>query len=181
MDEGNNTRDLQKKIQTWLDVLKEIPEHVKYADLVENLKTNKEIKGLQKYVREHILPILETKEDQTLKKVLEILTLKYGRARVEKIEDLMDDWLKFKDDHYEDDSELLLGMKELNQRRKELKMTEDEWVAVWMLNIVKKRKRLDKFVYQSHRDVVKVGEGNVIRNFEKKVQRIESRRTQKRE
>ena len=61
----------------------------------------------------------------------------------------MDDWLKFKDDHYEDDSELLLGMKELNQRRKELKMTEDKWVAVWMLNIVKKRKRLDKFVYQS--------------------------------
>ena len=60
----------------------------------------------------------------------------------------MDDWSKFKDDQYEDDSELL-GMKELNQRRRELKMTEDQWVALWMLNIVKKRRRLDKFVYQS--------------------------------
>ena len=59
-----------KQIQTWLDVLEEIPEHVKYADLVESLKTNKEIKGIQKYVREHVHPILETKEDQTLKKVL---------------------------------------------------------------------------------------------------------------
>ena len=61
----------------------------------------------------------------------------------------MDNWSKFKDDHYEDDSELLLGMNELNQRKKELKMTEDEWVAVWMLNIVNKRKRLVEFVYQS--------------------------------
>ena len=71
-----------KQIQTWSDVLEEIPEHVKYADLVDNLKTNKEIKGLQKYVEEHTLPILETKEDQTIKKVLEILTLKYGCTRV---------------------------------------------------------------------------------------------------
>ena len=107
-----------KQIQTWSDVLEEIPEHVKYADLVENLKTNKEIKGLQKYVGEHILPILESKEDQTIKKVLEILPLKYGRTRVKKIEDFIDDWSKFKDDHHEDDSKLILGMKELNQRRK---------------------------------------------------------------
>ena len=64
------------------------------------------------------------------------------------------------------------GMKELNQRRKELKMTEDEWVAVWMLGIVKKRKRLDKFVYQALRDVVKVGGDNVIKNFEKKFKEL---------
>ena len=59
----------------------------------------------------------------------------------------MDDWSKFKDDHYEDDAELLLGMKELNQRRKELNITKDEWVPVWMLT--KKKKKLYKFVYQS--------------------------------
>ena len=73
------------------------------------------------------------KTDQTMKRVLEILALKYGRTRVEKIEDFMDDWDKFRDNQYDDDGELLLGMKELNQRRKELKMTEDELVAVWML------------------------------------------------
>ena len=108
-----------KQIQTWLDVLEEIPEHVKYADLVESLKTNKEIKGIQKYVGEHILPVLETKDEQTLKRVLEILTLKYGHTRVEKIEDFMEDWSKFKDDQYEDDGELFLGMRELNQRVKD--------------------------------------------------------------
>ena len=61
-----------------------------------------------------------------IKKVLEISSLKYGRTRTEKIEDFMDDWTKFQDDQYEDESELLLGIKELNQRRKELSMTEDE-------------------------------------------------------
>ena len=33
-----------KQINAWSTVLKDIPEHVKYADLVESLKTNKEIK-----------------------------------------------------------------------------------------------------------------------------------------
>ena len=76
--------------------------------------------------------------------------------------------MKFKDDQYEDDGELLLGMKEINQRRKDLKMTEDKWVAVWMLSIVKKRKKVDKFIYQALRDVVNVGGDNVLENFEKK-------------
>ena len=67
-----------KQGQSWTDVLEEIPEHVKFADLIESLKTNKEIKGLQKYVGEHILLVLERKVDQTLKRVLEILILKYG-------------------------------------------------------------------------------------------------------
>ena len=59
----------------------------------------------------------------------------------------MDDWTKFKEDQYDDDGELLLGIKELKQRRMDLKITEDEWVAIWMLGIVKKRRKLDKFVY----------------------------------
>ena len=84
-----------KQLQTWSDILEEIPEYVKYQDLMESLKTNKEIKRLPKYVRQHILPILERKQDQTMKKVLEILSLKYGQTRTENIEDFMDDWTKF--------------------------------------------------------------------------------------
>ena len=103
-----------KQLQTWSDILEEIPEYVKYQDLMESLKTNKEIKGLPKYVGEHILSILERKQDQTMKKVLEILSLKYGRTRTEKIKDFMDDWTKFRDNQYEEYCELLLGMKELN-------------------------------------------------------------------
>ena len=100
------------------------------------------------------------------------MILKYGHTRVEQIEDFMEDWSKFKDDQYKDDGELHLGMRELNQRRMELKMTEDEWVSVWMLGIVKKRKRLDKFIYQSLRDIVKVGGDNVVNNFEEKFKEL---------
>ena len=139
---------------------------------MESLKTNKEIKGLPKYVGEHILPILERKQDQTMKKVLQILSLKYGRTRTEKIEEFMDNWMKFRDNQYEDNSEILLGMKELNQRRRELNMTEDEWVAVWMLGIVKKRKRLDRFIYQALRDVVKLGGEDVIKNFDETLKEL---------
>ena len=96
------------------------------------------------------------------------MALRYGLTRVEKIEDFMDDWTKFRDDQYDDDGELLLGMKELNQRRKELNMTEDEWVAVWMLSIIKKRKTLDKFIYQALRDIAKLGGNNVIKNLKDK-------------
>ena len=77
----------------------------------------------------------------------------------------MEDWSNFRDDQYEDDGELLLGMKELNQRIRDLKMTDDEWVNVRMLSIVKKRKKVDKFIYQALRDVVKLGGENVIGNF----------------
>ena len=55
------------------------PEGVKYPDLVESHKTNKEIKGLPKYIGEHILPILENNGEQIIKRVLEILSIKYGR------------------------------------------------------------------------------------------------------
>ena len=112
-----------KQLQKWSDILEEIPEYVKYHDLMESLKTKKEIKELPKYVGENILSILERKQDQTMKKVLEFLSLKCGQTRTEKIEDFMDDWTKFRDDQYDDDGELLLGMKDLNQRRKVLSMT----------------------------------------------------------
>ena len=57
-------------------------------------------------------------------------------------------------------------------------MTEDKWVAVWILGIVKKRKRLDKFVYQALQDVMKVGGDNVVQNFEEKFKefRVEGNR-----
>ena len=37
-----------------------------------------------------------------------------------------------------------------------------------MLSIVKTRKKVDKFIYQALRDVVKVGGENVLESFEKK-------------
>ena len=65
-----------KQLQTCTEILDNIPKYAKFQDLIESLKNNKEIKGLPRYVGEHILPVLEKKTEQTIKKVLEILNIK---------------------------------------------------------------------------------------------------------
>ena len=52
-----------KQLQTWTEINKDISEFIKFQDLVENLKSNKEIKRLPQYVREHVLPVLEKKNE----------------------------------------------------------------------------------------------------------------------
>ena len=104
-----------KQLQTWTDMLEYIPEFIKCQDLVESLKNNKEIKGLSRYVREHVLPVLEKKTDMTMKCVLDLLDIKYGHTRTEKIEEVVEDWMKFKQDQFKEDRKFILSMKEINQ------------------------------------------------------------------
>ena len=59
-------------------------------------------------------------------------------------------------------------MKEFNQRKLELKMTKEEFFSVWMLGIMKKRKKIDIFELRAPRDVVKEGDQEVVEKFEKK-------------
>ena len=73
---------------------------------------------------------------------------------------------------YEDDDELILAMKELQQRRVELKMTFDKFHSIWMLQKLKKRKRMEKFEIQALKNIVKEGEEDVIKNFTKKFKEI---------
>merc|ERR1712240_295030 len=98
---------------------------------------NKDIKELQKYVADHIIPGLINKMDQILEKVVELLDVKYGQSRTEKVEDVMEDYLKFREDQHEDDDELILAMKELRQRRIDLDMNFDEFNTVWMLEKIR--------------------------------------------
>ena len=57
----------------------EILEIMKFHDLMESLKTNKDMKDIPRYVGEHVLPVLELKQDQTIKKALELLEAKYSK------------------------------------------------------------------------------------------------------
>ena len=65
-----------KQVETWNEVNEDVPTNTKYQDFVESLKTNKEIKGLLRFVGDHVLPVLEKKQDQTVKRVLELLNVK---------------------------------------------------------------------------------------------------------
>ena len=104
--------------------------------------------------------------------------MKYGRSRIKRIKELVDDLLKFREDQYEDDGELLLAMKDIRRRETELEITRDEWLVTWMLGWIKKRKRVDPHKIQTLRDVVRKGEEKVVENFENvfKEVRIERKR-----
>ena len=99
------------QLTTWTGINEDVPEYVKYHDLIEELKKNEEIKGLQGYVADHILPVLIKKTDQTVDKVVELLDRKYGRSRTEKVKEVIEDLFKFREDQYKDDDELMLAMR----------------------------------------------------------------------
>ena len=134
-----------KQLATCFEINKDVPKYIKYNDLIEKLKKNKEIKGLQRYIADHILPVLVKKTDQTVDKVAGLLDIRYGRSRTEKVEDAIEDLFKLREDKYDYDDELMLAMRELRQRRVDLKMIFDEFHSIWMLQKLKKRKRMENF------------------------------------
>ena len=161
-----------KQLVTWQGINEDVPEYVKYHDLIEELKKNKDIKGLQRFIADHILPVLVKKQDQTVDRVARLLDSRYGRTRTEKVEEAIEDLFKFREDQYEDDDELMLAMRELRQRRVDLKMTFDEFHSVWMLQKLKKRKRMENFELQALRDVLKENSEDVVENFKQKFKEI---------
>ena len=85
---------------------------------------NKEIKGLEKFVSEHVLKTLSTLEKQKVKEIIACLEEIYGRTRLEKMEELVLDWIGFRDDDYEDEYNFLHAMEELQRRKEDMKMTD---------------------------------------------------------
>ena len=81
-----------KQLTAWQQINEDILETAKYHELIEELKKNKEIRGLQKFLADHILPVIETKEDQNVKKVVTLLNERYGRTRTEKVEEAIEDF-----------------------------------------------------------------------------------------
>ena len=49
---------------------------------------NKEIEGLSLYIGEHVVGKLDTVEKQTVKGLIDLLKTKYGRTRLEELEEL---------------------------------------------------------------------------------------------
>ena len=84
--------------------------NAQYQDLVESLKINKEVKGLAKYVDKYYLPVLNTKECQTVKDAIECLEKKYERTRFENLEELVADWLKVKGNDFDDEDDFIQAM-----------------------------------------------------------------------
>ena len=76
--------------------------------------------------------------------------------------------MRFREDSYKEDDELIMAIKELNQRRQELKITYNEFFLVWMLGKIKRQKKMEGFEIQTLRDVIKVGGEEVLEKLEEK-------------
>merc|ERR1712002_378080 len=68
-----------KALEVWREMNKDVSESVRYQDVIESLKVNKEIEGLAQYVGEHVIPKLDTIEKHTVRDIVKLLNLKYGR------------------------------------------------------------------------------------------------------
>ena len=64
-----------------------------------------------KYVSEHVLTALYTVENHKIKEVVEYLQTKYGRLSLEKLEELVSEWMKFGDDDYDKEDQQDTGVR----------------------------------------------------------------------
>ena len=79
-------------------------------------------------------------EKQIIKEVVDCLKERFWRTRLEQIKVLVLEYIKFKDDDYENEYDLLQAMIEFQRRKEELSVNEKEWHSVWILKKFQKRK-----------------------------------------
>ena len=144
-----------KSLEVWLENNKDLPEHSKYNEIIESLKLNKEIEGLSLYIGEHVVGKLDTVEKQTVKGLIDLLKTKYGRTRLEELEELMHDWIKFNFNEYESEEEYLLAQEKLIARQDEKEVTLKEWNTIWMMFGATQRQGTSDYHLQELRKVVK--------------------------
>ena len=81
-------------------------------------------------VREHIVGKLDTVETQTIKEILKQLDTKYGRTRLEELEELMEQWIKFNFNEHDSEEEYLFAQEKIISRQNETKVMLAEWNAI---------------------------------------------------
>ena len=110
LTEKMSLKTYEKALDVWLSQNKDMSENARFHEVVESLKVNKEVKGLVEYVAVYILPVLDTVGKQTVKKVYGKLKEKYGKTRMEEVEELVTEWMEFKPNNYEKAEEYWFAM-----------------------------------------------------------------------
>ena len=168
----------KKSIEVWMENNKDMSEAARYQDVIESLKMNKDIEGLAKYIGEHVVGKLDTIEKQNVKEIIELLDLKYGRTRLEELEELMEDWIKFNFNEHESEEEYLFAQEKMITRQEEKQVTLKEWNTIWMMYGAKQRKGIENYQLLELRKVIKADSTEVQKGFVKKYKelKIESNR-----
>merc|ERR1711962_1700962 len=137
-----------------------------------------DIEGLAKYVGEHVIGRLDTIGKQRVKEIVELLRLKYGRSRLEELEELMEDWIKFNFNEHESEEEYLFAQEKLIARQDEKRISLKEWNTIWMMYGAKQIKGIENYQLLEIRNVVKTDSVEVQKDFGNKYRelKIESNR-----
>merc|ERR1712082_288796 len=133
---------------------------------------NKEIEGLAQYVGEHVIPKLDTIEKHTVIEIARLLKLKYGRTRIEELEELMEEWIKFNFNEHESEEDYLLAMEKMIARKEEKKVTMREWDAIWMMIGARKRKEIENYQLLELSKVVKANGETIQKDFREKYREL---------
>merc|ERR1711962_1879139 len=131
-----------------------------------------DIEGLAKYVGEHVIGRLDTIGKQRVKEIVELLRLKYGRSRLEELEELMEDWIKFNFNEHESEEEYLFAQEKLIARQDEKRISLKEWNTIWMMYGAKQRKGIENYQLLELRNVVKTWGVEVQKAFVKKYREL---------
>ena len=135
-------------MNTWIKINKYVPPNVKYQDLIESLKVNKDIKNLPRFVGDHILTVLQKVEDQNIEQVLEVLKIKYGRSRMEQVEECIQHRLEFRENNYEEENEYLSNGRVRSQRERVGHLIRGVEVSLYAPED-KEKENIEEFPYQT--------------------------------
>merc|ERR1711867_307274 len=105
---GMQLRAFIKSIEVWMENNKDMPENSKYQEIIGSVKMNKDVEGLALYIGEHVVGKLDTIEKQTVRELIELLNTKYGRTRLEELEELMEDWIEFNFNEHESEENICM-------------------------------------------------------------------------
>merc|ERR1711955_50803 len=120
----------------------------------------------------------DTTETQTIKEILQLLDTKYGRTKLEELEELMEERIKFNFNEHDSEEEYMFAQEKMISRQNETKVTLTEWNAIWMMHGAKQRKEIESYQLLQLRNVVKANSNEVQKDFVSKYRelKIESNR-----
>ena len=137
---GMKYKAYKKSIEVWEQNNKDMPEPARYQEVIESIKQNKNIEDLARYAGEHIVGTLDAAERQNIKEILKLLYIKFGRTRLEELEELMEEWIKFNFNEHDSEEDYIFSQEKIIARQNETKVTLAEWNANRKLPITSVKK-----------------------------------------
>merc|ERR1712239_35099 len=96
---------------------------------------------------------------------MKLLDIKFGRTRLEELEELMEEWIKFNFNEHDSEEDYIFLQEKIIARQNETNVTLKEWNAIWMMHGAKQRKGIESFQLHQLRNVLKTESNEMQTDF----------------